>query len=230
MGLINKLPINDRPREKARIYGIESLSNAELIALLLCTGNRKDDALQLAQKIILNVGSLSNLCHYTIEQLKEFEGIKEVKAIRIKAALELHQRIEKETKQAKTKISNIIEAANYFKAFYFNKLQENLLILMLDNSNNIIAIKNIAIGSTNSVIFSINSIVTISVKMNANRIIIAHNHPSNDVHPSKEDIQQTEQLNIVCSVIGIMFVDHLIIGENNFYSLKNNKTFDYEIS
>ena len=73
MGLINKLPINDRPREKARIYGIESLSNAELIALLLCTGNRKDDALQLAQKIILNVGSLSNLCHYTIAQLKEFD-------------------------------------------------------------------------------------------------------------------------------------------------------------
>ena len=108
MGLINKLPINDRPREKARIYGIESLSNAELIALLLCTGNKKDDALQLAQKIILNVGSLSNLCHYTIEQLKEFDGIKEVKAIRIKAALELHQRIEKETHQLSRSIKTML--------------------------------------------------------------------------------------------------------------------------
>ena len=227
MGLINRLPINERPREKAKIYGIEVLNNEELIALLLCTGNRKDDALILAKKLILNAGSLENLCNYTISELKEFDGIKEVKAIRIKAAFELYKRIEKEKKQSKTKIHTILEAASFFKALSYNKYQENLFILMLDNGNNVINIKTLSVGSSSSVIFSVNNIITSSVKMNASKIIIAHNHPSNNVHPSIEDIEQTEHLRMVCSVLGIHFIDHLIIGENSFYSILKNAEFDY---
>lgn len=227
MGLIDRLPVNDRPREKAKIYGVETLTNVELIALLLCTGNRNNDALQLAQEILNDAGSLSNLCDYSIAQLKKFKGIKEVKAIRIKSGFELHKRIEKEKRQSKEKINTLIEAAYFFKTLNYNQYQENLFILMLDGSNGIINIKNISVGSTNSVIFSVNSIVSECIKMNASKIIIAHNHPSNYVYPSKEDVEQTEQLKIICSILGILFIDHLIIGENSYYSIQKKEIIDY---
>lgn len=227
MGLIKRLPINERPREKAKIYGIESLTNEELIAVLLCTGNRKDDALILAKKLILHAGSLSSLANYSLSQLQEFDGIKEVKAIRIKASLELYKRIEIEKKQSKTKIENLLDAAYFFKTMNYDFNQENIFIMMLDNGNNILNIKNIAKGTSSSVLFSVNNIIGSCVKMNASRIIIAHNHPSDNVYPSKEDLEQTEQLKMISSVLGIDLIDHLIIGVNSFFSISKHQEIEY---
>lgn len=227
MGLIEKLPYNDRPREKALLYGVETLSNAELIAVLVCTGNKNDDVLKLSQNIINDAGSLSNLSNYSIQELQKFNGIKKVKAMRIKVAFELHKRIEKERNQTKLKVQSLSEVALFFKSSLVNVHQENLMLLLLNNSNEIISIKNLSIGSENSVLFSINNIISITLKMNASRLIIAHNHPSNNINPSNEDIERTNELKLLSSVVGIDFIDHLILTEYGYFSISNNCEYKY---
>lgn len=227
MSLIEKLSYNDRPREKALIYGVETLSNAELIAILICTGSKKSDALELSQNIVNDAGSLLNLSNYSIQELQMFRGIKKVKAMRIKVAFELHNRIEKERNQNKIKISSLGEASLFIRSSIINFKQENLLLLMLNNSNEVLCIKNISTGSDTSVLFSIKNIVSTTLKMGASRLIIAHNHPSNNVNPSSEDIDRTEELKLLSSVVGIDFIDHLILTEYGYFSISNNLEYKY---
>lgn len=229
MGLIDKLPINQRPREKAFLYGINSLTTAELLAVLLCTGNREKDVLELSQLLLNQTGTLKNLDALSLQELSSIKGIKKAKALKIKAALELHHRIEKEKIGCLGKISSLEEAAVFFVNQDYDKFVENLQILLLDSQNNLIATKIISIGTSNSVMFSIKDLISFAIKGKAKKIIIAHNHPSNNIIPSSYDIEETEKISLLSSVLGIEFIDHLILGNEKFYSFSLKEESFYQL-
>lgn len=227
---MEKLPINERPREKAFLYGIETLTNADLIAILICTGNKKLDALELANLLINDLGSLKNLDSLSLQELSEYNGIKEAKALKIKAALELHHRIEKEKISSIRKINSLIEAANFLFNQTYNRTIESLQVLLLDQENNIVSTKIMSVGTNTSVSFSPSEIVNFALKNKAKKIIIAHNHPSNNLLPSDCDKKNTEALNLLTSVLDIEFIDHLILGKNEFYSFAQNALSKYKFN
>ena len=221
---MEKLPINERPREKAFLYGIETLTNADLIAILICTGNKKLDALELANLLINDLDSLS------LQELSEYSGIKEAKALKIKAALELHHRIEKEKISSIRKINSLIEAANFLFNQTYNRTIESLQVLLLDQENNVVSTKIMSVGTNTSVSFSPSEIVNFALKNKAKKLIIAHNHPSNNLLPSDCDKKNTEALNLLTSVLDIEFIDHLILGKDEFYSFAQNALSKYKFN
>ncbi len=227
MGLMNKLPTNEKPREKAYLYGIEKLTNAELLAIILSIGSKNLDALELSQELINQCGSLKTISELSLDELIKFNGIKKVKAIKIKAAFELHNRLEKEKVNTITKINTIQEAALFLYHQITNYQQEHLLLLMLDDKNNLIKCKLLFIGTESMVFSTPKIIISNAVKEGAKKIIISHNHPSNIVLPSEEDKIQTTDLTLLSSVMGIEFLDHLILGENSFYSFTKNEISKY---
>lgn len=218
MGLIDKLPKNERPREKAFLYGINSLTTAELLAILLCTGNKEKDVLELSQLVLNETGTLTNLDALSLQELSSINGIKKAKALKIKAAFELHHRIEKEKTSSIRNISSLKDAAVFLVNQNYDKSIENLQILLLDNQNNLIATKIVSIGTSSSVMFSIKDLISFAIKGKAKKIIIAHNHPSNNISPSSYDLEETEKISLLSSILGIEFIDHLILGQEKFYS------------
>lgn len=227
MGLIKKLPLNERPREKAFLYGIETLSNAELLAILLCTGSKKQDVIELANMLINEMGSLSNISSLSLQELSSFNGIKCAKALKIKAALELHHRMEKEKYSALKTINTLKEAASFFITQNYDENIENLQIMLLNQKNELIATKILAIGSINSIIYSPSEIISYAIKTKAKKIIIAHNHPSNIISPSENDKNETERLSLLSSLMGLDFLDHLILGKEKFYSFSHHEESYY---
>ena len=199
---MNKLPTNEKPREKAYLYGIEKLTNAELLAIILSIGSKNLDALELSQELINQCGSLKTIS-------------------------ELHKRLEKEKVNTITKINTIQEAALFLYHQITNYQQEHLLLLMLDDKNNLIKCKLLFIGTESMVFSTPKIIISNAVKEGAKKIIISHNHPSNIVLPSEEDKIQTTDLTLLSSVMGIEFLDHLILGENSFYSFTKNEISKY---
>lgn len=227
---MEKLPINERPREKAFLYGIETLTNADLIAILICTGNKKLDALELANLLIEWFRFIKKFRFIIFTRISEYSGIKEAKALKIKAALELHHRIEKEKISSIRKINSLIEAANFLFNQTYNRTIESLQVLLLDQENNIVSTKIMSVGTNTSVSFSPSEIVNFALKNKAKKIIIAHNHPSNNLLPSDCDKKNTEALNLLTSVLDIEFIDHLILGKDEFYSFAQNALSKYKFN
>lgn len=227
MAILKYLKKQERPREKALLYGIESLTNAELLAVILCTGDTSYDALELAQEILKETGGITNLLNYSLEELKKIKGIKEAKAVRIKASQEIYNRILKEKNDYES-INSIFEAAKFFKSHIKILNQEILALLTLNQKNKIISFKTVSIGSKTSVNFSINNIISYAIKDYASKIIICHTHPSNNSHPSRQDEEQTSNINLISSMMGIELIDHLILTDSCFYSIFDKVTYLYE--
>ena len=226
MGLIKQLPLNERPREKAYLFGVETLTNQELIAVLLCTGNRENDALELANEIISETKTIDNLSKYTLQELSQFKGIKLAKAMRLKAALEFHFRIEREKNMRKQYVKTILDAANYINSYCFDRNQENLIILLLDKNSKVISLKVLAKGNDEMVNLSMNLIITFALKGCAKKFILAHNHPSNECNPSSLDLEMSNKLFLTSSLVGLEMIDHLILTDAEFYSIfAQNKYF-----
>lgn len=214
---IKNYPQEERPREKAYYYGIESLSSCELLALILRTGNKQESALELAQRVINEVGGLAYLKDVTYHQLVSINGIKKAKAIGILATIELTKRI---------KVSNEVIAIikepkdGYFlvKDQLIFEQQERVIILCLNSKLEVIKEKTVFIGSNNISIISGREIFKEALICGSSRIMIIHNHPSGNPQPSREDIEITKHLYRMAEELEIEIVDHLIIGRNKFYS------------
>lgn len=214
---IKNYPQEERPREKAYYYGIESLNSCELLALILRTGNKQESALELAQRVINEVGGLAYLKDVTYHQLVSINGIKKAKAIGILAAIELTKRI---------KVSNEVIAIikepkdGYFlvKDQLIFEQQERVIILCLNSKLEVIKEKTVFIGSNNISIISGREIFKEALICGSSRIMIIHNHPSGNPQPSREDIEITKHLYRMAEELEIEIVDHLIIGRNKFYS------------
>lgn len=218
--MIRDMPVEERPRERLLKEGAFCLSNAELLAILLRTGTKSQSVIHLAQSILKKTEGLKELNEITIEELLEFDGIGESKAIQIHASIELGRRIAKSNHIKTNSILSPEDGFTYLSTEMKHLSQEHFVVLFLDTKNYILGKKTIFIGSLNRAIVHPREVFKEAIKRSSAAIICAHNHPSGDPTPSAQDIQLTHRLEEVGELIGIKILDHLIIGEECFISLK----------
>ena len=218
---IKDLPLSERPREKLYSYGAESLSNAELLAIIIRTGHKEDTAIDLSQRILtLDKKGLAYLTNVTVEQLTQIKGIGKCKAAQILAAIELGKRISRWRAEDKIKINSPLTVANLVMDEMRFLDREHFNVVLLDTKNQLLSIENISIGTLNASIVHPRDVFRVAIKKNSNAIILLHNHPSGDPEPSNEDIRITERLVEVGNLVGIKVLDHIIIGDNRYVSFK----------
>jgi DNA repair protein RadC len=218
---IKDLPLSERPREKLYSYGVETLSNAELLAILIRTGDSENSAIDLAGKLLnLDKSGIAYLADITFEEMTKIKGIGFSKACQILAAIELGKRINRRGPLDKIKVTSpdIVAGLLMQDMRFLNK--EHFGIAILDTKNQIISIENISIGTLNASIVHPRDVFKVAIKKNANSIILIHNHPSGDITPSSEDISITNRLVDAGDLIGIKVLDHIIIGDNIYLSFK----------
>ncbi len=221
---IKKLPETERPYEKLEQKGEKALTNAELLAIIIKTGNREETSVQLAQKILMlneniNKNNLNFLRDITIEELVKIKGIGKVKAIQVKAVCELASRmnsIDNYKKIIIRKPKDVVEVI--IQDMRFEK-QEILKVIMLDNHNQILKIKDVAKGTNNFVSASVRNILNEAVKIQALKIILVHNHPSGNPNPSQKDYEFTEKVRKASELLEIQLLDHIVIGDNKYISI-----------
>lgn len=215
---IKDISLQNRPRERMLHYGEKSLSDAELLAIILQKGTKKENALEVANRV-LSEYKLENLSDLTINELKKISGIGLVKALQIKALLELNSRIDFVPKHL-MKIKKPIDVYNYMSKALFNLKQEHFFVLCLDTKNQIVSDKLLAIGTLNAALIHPREIFKEAIKNSANSFILVHNHPSGDPEPSEEDLKISEEIMKASELIGIRMLDHIIIGNQKYWSYK----------
>jgi DNA repair protein RadC len=218
---IKELPAIERPREKLIRYGSRVLSNGELLAILIGTGTKNNSALTLANRILAIEGAgISYLTDCTPEELSKIEGIGKAKSCQIIAAIELGKRIA----QSRSHKSFSIESPNDVADFLMEEMRylkkEYFKVLFLNSKNQITSTEDTSIGNLNSSIVHPREVFRSAIKKGAAAIIVAHNHPSGNPSPSQNDIDITKRLVEAGTLIGIPVLDHLIIGDGVFISLK----------
>lgn len=218
---IKEIPINDRPIERLINNGSNVLSNDELLAILLKTGTKEMSAKELGTLILkkININELKNI---TYEELISIKGIGNKKAAVIMAAIELSKRMNQKVVNIRNKISDPLNIYNHYKEILKDKKQEHFYAIYLDIKNKIIKDKLLFIGTINYSMVHPREIFKEAYLIGAISIIIVHNHPSGEVLPSKNDIETTKQLDAVGKLMGIPIIDHIIIGENKYYSFCEN--------
>ncbi|WP_285765865.1 DNA repair protein RadC [Peribacillus sp. SI8-4] len=218
--LIRDYPKEERPRERFLQDGPQSLSNQELLALLLRTGTRDESVLQLAGRLINSVKGLRLLKEASVEELTGIKGIGEAKAIHILASVELGRRMNQLNDQDRYVIRSPEDGANYCMEDMRFLSQEHFVCLYLNTKNQVLQKTTIFIGSLNASIVHPREVFKEAFKRSAASIICLHNHPSGDPTPSREDIEVTKRLVECGRIIGIEVLDHIIIGEHKYVSLK----------
>lgn len=216
---IMDIPENERPREKMIKYGADSLSNVELLALVLRTGTAKENVLTLSNRILKDVEGLNGLFTASAEELMEIKGVKAAKATQIMALCALYKRF-KEFNKEEHKISKPQDAADLLMDEMYMLNQEVLVLLMLNTKNVVIGKKQIFKGTLNSSLVHPREVFREALKKSAHSIIISHNHPSGDPTPSNEDVNITLRIKECGNLMGIELIDHIIIGDKKFISMK----------
>ena len=213
------IPTEEKPREKLVLYGSNNLSNEELLMILLKTGTKKYSVKELAYNLLKTSGGINNLKNITLNKLENIEGIGKVKAIEILAMIELGKRINnQESLNEMISCTNPITIINYFNYLFKDKLQEEFYVIYLNNKKKYLDKKRLFIGSINSSIAHPREIFKNAYLLSASFIICIHNHPSGDATPSKEDIELTKKIKEIGHLHAIELIDHIIIGNNNYYS------------
>lgn len=215
------LPEGERPREKLLNYGARSLSNSELIAIIIRMGSREFSAIDLANKLLtIKEEGLPYLANASIEEMTSVKGIGECKAAQVLAAIELGRRTVLENLKEKKKITSPLDVVEFFMAEMEHLKKEHFKIVMLDTKNQIIATEEVSVGNLNSSIVHPREVYKEAIKRSSASIILVHNHPSGDPTPSKEDINITRRLVECGELLGIRVLDHVIIGKKRHISLK----------
>ena len=218
---ISDIPENERPMEKLLLNGPEALNNAELLAIILRTGIRGENVVALSNRLLSEVEGLDGLLISNYAEMTNIKGIKKIKASQLIAMVELFKRFKTLRSQNQNcKISSPKNISDMLMNEMTDLNQEVLKLIMLNTKNKVIGIKDIFKGSLNTSIVHPREIFSEAVKRNSASIIICHNHPSGDPTPSKEDINITIRLKECGSIMGINLLDHIIIGNEKFVSLK----------
>lgn len=221
---MKELPISERPYEKLETYGAECLTNSELLAIIIKTGTKEDTAVGLAQKILkLNDGTnkedLSFLQDISITDFMQIKGIGKVKAIQLLSVCELAKRMNKPINKKYIKINNSNDIAKLLMNELRYEKREKAKLILLNSKNIILKIKDISYGGTNFAMIEPKEILNEAIKMGAPKMILVHNHPSGDTTPSKSDFNITDKIYEASELLGIQFLDHIIIGNNKFESV-----------
>ena len=223
---ISDLPLSQRPMEKLLKYGADSLGNEELLAILLRTGTKGENVIELSTRLISNLGGLDKILDASYEEIKKIKGIKNVKACQVMALSELFRRFK--TLRAQNDLFKVTRPSEIAELLMneMNVLkQETLKLILLDTKNNIIRTKDVFTGTLNSSLIHPREIFREALAFNGVSIICVHNHPSGDAHPSSEDISMTQKLVDLGKMMNVDIVDHIIIGRNQYYSFKAEKVY-----
>src|SRR5690625_5118232 len=218
--MIRDVPREERPRERLLKYGAKHLSNQELIAILLVSGTKDESVMSLAHRVLMHFEGIKLLKEATIEELTAIKGIGPAKGVLILAAIELGRRLNTFKPMELTTIRSPKDGANYVMEEMRTLNQEHFVVLFLNTKNEVIHQETIFIGSLNSSIVHLCEVFREAVKRSAASIICFHNHPSGDPTPSQEDIHVTRRLADSGKMMGIELLDHIIIGDRKYISLK----------
>lgn len=218
--MIRDFPQEERPRERFIKSGAESLSNQEILAILLRTGTKDESVLQLANRVLTNFNGLRSLKGASLEEITAIKGIGTAKGIQILAAIELGRRITNLVQNDLYTIRSPEDGANYVMNDMRFLSQEHFVVLYLNTKNQVLHKKTVFIGSLNASIVHPREVFKEAIRRSAASIICLHNHPSGSPEPSREDIEVTKRLVQSGKIVGIEVLDHLIIGDNKYVSLK----------
>jgi DNA repair protein RadC len=219
---IKEIPQDERPRERLLCYGVEQLSNEELLAILLKTGTRDMSAKVLASYLLKEIGNISELQHTSYQVLAQMKGIGRAKACTLLAAVELGKRVLQKKSILYQKFTDAYQVASYYQDKIGHFKQEYFICIYLDVSKKLIHEKVLFIGTLNRSLVHPREVFKEAYQVSASSIICVHNHPSGEVLPSKEDVLFTSQLVKVGKMLGIEVIDHIIIGEDKYYSFFEN--------
>jgi DNA repair protein RadC len=217
---MREVPNEERPRERMLQYGSQALSNAELLAILLRTGTYSESAVTLAHRILSECGDFRSLVDMSKDQLTQIKGIGNAKALQIQASIELGRRLARSTHNEAVTIRSPESVANLMREELRYLQKEHFVCLFLNTKNHVIGQETLSMGSLNASIVHPREVFRAAIKRSSASIICVHNHPSGDPTPSPEDIQLTHRLVEAGSIIGIEVLDHIIIGDFKFVSLK----------
>lgn len=221
---IKKLPTSERPYEKLELYGEKALTDAELLAIIIKSGTKEETSVELARRILnlnenIDSKDLNFLREKSLEEFMQIKGIGRVKAIQIKALCEFATRMNKPTDYRKIIIREPKDIAQIMIPEMKHLKTEALKIVILNNSNEILKIQNVAVGNANTVAADTKNVLSESVKMQAPKILLLHNHPSGNPIPSDKDIEFTKNIKEACKILGIQLLDHIIIGGDYYTSI-----------
>ncbi|NMO95307.1 RadC family protein [Paenibacillus lemnae] len=218
--MLRDIPHDERPRERMMSYGASALSHAELLAIILRTGTRQESAVHVAQRILKQAGSIRQLSDLSISELTQIKGIGTAKAVQLKAGIELGRRMAGARHGEPVVIRSPHDAAELLSEQLRYLQKEHFVCLFLNTKNHVIAQETLSMGSLNAAIVHPREVFRAAIKCSSASLICAHNHPSGDPTPSPEDISLTNRLVEAGSIIGIDVLDHVIIGDGQFVSLK----------
>ena len=217
-----------RPYERFKKFGVESLSDSELLSIIIRTGTYGESAEKLANRLVYEnkYGSLLGIFHLTANELKEIKGIGEIKAMQIMCIAELSKRISKSKAEIRLNFSNPKSIAKLYMEELRHKETEQVVLLLLDTKLSLIREIFLTKGTVNYSVLSSREVFLTALKFNAVNFVLLHNHPSGDPTPSIQDINITKKIGYVGDLLGITLIDHIIIGDNSFYSMKDKGLFD----
>lgn len=218
------IPVNERPYEKLEKYGPETLSNAELLAIVIRTGSQEETSVALAQRLLTyggNTGGIAFLHDMSVEELKRTKGIGRVKALQIKAVMELSKRVSASLiNNNRVTIKSPVEVSTLLMEEMRHLKKEVFKIILLNTKNHIIKYLDVSVGSLNSSIVHPREVFSEAVKSGCSGVLLVHNHPSGDPEPSREDIETTQRLVNAGNILGIKVLDHVVIGDGKYISFK----------
>lgn len=218
---IKSLPASERPVEKACAQGIDKLSNAELLALIIHTGTRNKSAIRLAEDVLAGLNNgISELGSYCIEELLCVDGIGKTKASMIMAAVELGKRISVAPRPETFSIESSEDVAGLFMEELRHVKKEHFKSVLVNSKGDIISIDDVSVGELSSTVVHPREVFSMAIRKSAAAIILVHNHPSGDPRPSEEDVKTTARLIESGRLLGINVLDHIIIGDGMFSSMR----------
>lgn len=220
---VKELPMSERPYEKLEMYGEHTLSNAELIAIIIKSGTKDESSVSIAQKVLTleknGENNLRFLQNISIEEFMSIKGIGKVKAIQLKALGELAKRISRPINTSQIQINSPDDIANLLIDELKFEKREIVKAIILNSKNVIMKIVDICFGGTNSAILKPRDVLQDAIKLGAPKIILVHNHPSGDSTPSKSDFDFTERMVQASDIMGIELLDHIVVGDCDYCSI-----------
>jgi DNA repair protein RadC len=223
---VHDLPLSERPRERLLKLGSEALSAQEILAIILGRGIKGESVMVTSQKLLSKFGNLKGIANASMEELTQISGIGPAKAAQIKAAVELSKRLESSADEGqKPALKSPEDVVNIVRGQLKGKKKEHFLVLCLDTRNHLINCKSVSMGSLDTSVVHPREAFKEAISSSAASVIFVHNHPSGDPEPSEEDIELTKRLAKAGEIVGIEVLDHIIVCDKSYLSLKAKNLF-----